>query len=125
MFEEIIAHRFYSAALATGVTALVAAIIAAIWRRSFMWFIGMVIFVVIVTIPLQIFTKQLVRPGAGIGANLDSYDRFLWGNALPCAIILCLSIYVVFLASREYQWAKIEAIAMAEQERAEGGETRG
>ena len=122
MLEEIITHRFYSAAFASGIAAILAAIIAAIWRRSIMWFIGMVIFVVVATIPLQIFTQQLVRPGAGIGASLDSYDRFLWGNALPCAVIFCLSIYVIFLASREYRWAKMEAIAMAEREREESGE---
>ncbi len=121
MLEDIIAHRFYSAVFASGSAALIAAIIGAVWRRSFMWFIGMIFFVVIVTIPLQIFTKQLVRPGAGVGVNLDSWDRFFWGNALPCAVILMLSIYVVFLASREYQWAKMEAIALAERERTEGG----
>ncbi len=122
MLEDIVAHRFYGAAFASVSTALIAATIGAIWRRSFMWFVGLTLFVVIVTIPLQIFTKQLVRPGAGLSANLTPWDRFLWGNALPCAVILLLSIYVVFLASREYRWAKIEAIALAERERAEGGE---
>ena len=119
MLDEIVAHSFYGAAFASGVAALLAAIVGAIWRRSFMWFVGLILFVVIVTIPLQIFTKQLVRPGAGISADLNNWDRFLWGNALPCGVIFLLSIYVVFLASREYRWAKMEAIAMAERERAE------
>ena len=119
MLEEIIAHRFYGAALATGGAALLAAIVAGIWRRSFMWFIGMILFVVVVTLPLQIFTRQLVRPGAGIGTDLDLWDRFLWGNVLPCALIFCLSIYVVYLSFMEYRWMKIEAIAAAEKERQE------
>lgn len=118
-FEEIITHSFYSAAFASGCAALAAAIIGAIWRRSFMWFIGLIIFVVLVTIPLQVFTKQLVRPSAGITTSLDAWDRFIWGNALPCALIFILAIYVTFLASREYRWAKMEAIALAEKERQE------
>jgi len=117
-FTELVRNPLYAAFISGGAAALLAGLVAAIWRRSFMWLIGMIFLVVVVTIPLQLFTTQLA-PLASQFARMDGIERFLWINALPCGLIFLLGLYVIHLASKERQWARIEAEAIAARDRKE------
>lgn len=115
--QEWLANPLYAALIAALAAALLASVVAAIWRRSFMWLIGMFILVIVVTIPLQLFTTQLAPAALRFGVRLETMERFLWINALPCGLIFLVSLYVVHLARKETQWTQMEAEAIAAEER--------